>query len=231
MALVSYKQDFLNACSSAGALNFGSFVLKSKRVSPYFVNAGLVHRFDLTNVFADAFAHTLGGAEDGQLAFDVLFGPAYKGIVLAATTGGALSRLDPARFGALSWSYNRKEAKDHGEGGSIVGAGLKGKRVVIIDDVITAGTAIREAVELIRREGGTLVGIVVAIDRQEKVTGSPDDDPAPRPSAIGQLRKELAIPVLTIVNLDDITEYVKKIGSEDQLRQMEAYRAKYRASD
>ncbi|KAK5235920.1 orotate phosphoribosyltransferase, partial [Cryomyces antarcticus] len=124
------------------------------------------------------------------------------------------------------------EAKDHGEGGSIVGAPLKGKRVVIIDDVITAGTAIREAIDIIQREGGQLVGIVVALDRMEKMPGTgADDDAAPRPSAIGEVRKQYGVPVLSILTLNDIIAGLTGIGSEEDIRRMEEYRAKYKASD
>ncbi|KAK5162577.1 phosphoribosyltransferase-like protein [Cryomyces antarcticus] len=231
--LPSYKADFLNACISAGVLKFGSFTLKSKRVSPYFFNAGLFHRFDLLRIIASAFAHTLAAHIDSSsLDFDVLFGPAYKGIPLSAATGLELAALDAEKFEKKDYSFNRKEAKDHGEGGSIVGAPLKGKRVVIIDDVITAGTAIREAIDIIQREGGQLVGIVVALDRMEKMPGTgADDDAAPRPSAIGEVRKQYGVPVLSILTLNDIIAGLTGIGSEEDIRRMEEYRAKYKASD
>jgi orotate phosphoribosyltransferase len=132
--------------------------------------------------------------------------PAYKGIPLATTTIDKLAQLDIERFGLASYSFNRKEAKDHGEGGNIVDAPLKGKKVVIIDDVITAGTAIREAISIISREGGLLVGIVVAFDRQERLS---QDNHA---SAIGQVRNEHGISVIAIVTLDDVMQYLRGLG-------------------
>lgn len=229
----AYKTDFLEACTSAEALKFGTFTLKSKRISPYFFNAGLFHRADLVRSISWAYAHTLSAhvAENASFDFDVLFGPAYKGIPLAATTVDKLAELDLKKFGNISYSFNRKEAKTHGEGGNIVGAPLKGKRVVIVDDVITAGTAIREAIDIIKQEGGQLVGIVVAVDRQEKTPSANDDDGAPRPSAIGEVRKQYGIPVLSILCLDDIVEYLKSKGTEEEIKKLLEYREKYRASD
>ena len=171
--LPAWKGAFLSNCLSSGVLRFGSFKLKSGRQSPYFFNAGLFHRADLLEAIATAYAQTILSF---PLDFDVLFGPAYKGIPLATATTAKLAQLDQTRFGALSYAFNRKEAKDHGEGGSIVGAPLRGKKVVIVDDVITAGTAVREAIEIIAREGGTLVAVVVALDRMEKVTGPAGED-------------------------------------------------------
>ena len=163
----------------------------------------------------------------------MLYGPAYKGIPLATATIEKLSELDP-RFEELSYSFNRKEAKDHGEGGVIVGGGLKGKKVMIIDDVVTAGTAKREAIELIKKEGGELVGIIVALDRMEKMPASEnevDDDGVPRPSAIGQIRKEYNVPVLSILTLDDLIGGLKDLGRLEDAQRCDEYREKYRASD
>ncbi|KAF9637006.1 Phosphoribosyltransferase [Lasiodiplodia theobromae] len=229
----AYKTAFLEACTSADALKFGTFTLKSKRISPYFFNAGLFHRADLTRAISWAFANTVAAysAENPSFQFDVLFGPAYKGIPLAATTVDKLAELDLNKFGNISYSFNRKEAKDHGEGGNIVGAQLKGKKVVIVDDVITAGTAIREAIDIIKKEGGELVGIVVAVDRQEKTPSENDDDGKPRPSAIGEVRKQYGIPVLSILCLDDIIDYLKSRGTEEEIKKVMEYREKYRASD
>jgi orotate phosphoribosyltransferase len=233
MALPEYKQNFLKDCVSAGALKFGTFTLKSKRVSPYFFNAGLFHRADLLRSMSLAYAHTMKahGESDSSFEFDVLFGPAYKGIPLAATTIDKLADLDVAKYGKKSYSFNRKEAKTHGEGGNIVGASLKGQKIVIIDDVITAGTAIREAIDIIKREGGELVGIIVAFDRQEKTPTANDDDGQPGPSAIGEVRKQYGIPVLSILTLDDIVEYLRSLGGEEDLKRLDEYRAKYKASD
>lgn len=222
-----FKNVFIQDCITAGALKFGTFTLKSKRVSPYFFNAGLFHTSKLARSISSAYAGTLAAAE---IDFDVLFGPAYKGIPLAALTVDKLGALNP-KYEGISYSFNRKEAKDHGEGGSIVGASLQGKKIVIIDDVITAGTAIREAIEIIKREGGTLVGIVVAFDRLEKTPSATDDDGLPRPSAIGEVRKQYGIPVKAILTLDDITEHLKKSGTDEDVRRLQDYREKYKATD
>jgi orotate phosphoribosyltransferase len=233
MALPEFKQNFLKDCVSAGALKFGTFTLKSKRISPYFFNAGLFHRADLLRSISSAYAHTLKthGDSDPSFHWDILFGPAYKGIPLAAASVDKLADLDISKYGQKSYSFNRKEAKDHGEGGNIVGASLKGKKIVIVDDVITAGTAIREAIDIIKREGGELVGIIVAFDRQEKTPTPNDDDGKPGPSAIGEVRKQYGIPVLTILTLDDVVEYLRSLGGEEDLKRLDEYRAKYKASD
>jgi orotate phosphoribosyltransferase len=232
-SLPQYKEDFLKTCVSAGALKFGTFTLKSKRVSPYFFNAGLFHRADLLRSISSAYAHTLKshGESDPAFQWDVLFGPAYKGIPLAAASVDKLADLDLETYGKKSYSFNRKEAKTHGEGGNIVGASLKGQKIVIVDDVITAGTAIREAIEIIKAEGGELVGIIVAFDRLEKTPSATDDDGTARPSAIGEVRKQYGIPVLAILTLDDVVEYLRSLGSEDDLKRLDEYREKYRASD
>ncbi|KAI9678327.1 MAG: orotate phosphoribosyltransferase [Caeruleum heppii] len=234
-SLPPWKSSFLQNCVQAGVLRFGTFELKSKRISPYFFNAGLFHRADLLRSISTAYAETIiratSSTNKDPLAFDVLFGPAYKGIPLATATTEKLAELAPDQFAHLSYSFNRKEAKTHGEGGNIVGCPLKGKRVVIVDDVITAGTAIREAIDIIQSEGGILVGIIVALDRMEKMPVADDEDPNPRPSAIGQVSKQYAVPVLSILTLDDIIHGLTGIGTDDDLKRMEAYRAKYRASD
>jgi len=233
MALPEYKQAFLKDCVHAGALKFGTFTLKSKRISPYFFNAGLFHRADLLRSISSAYAHTLKAHSDADASFefDVLFGPAYKGIPLAAAAVDKLADLDMEKYGHKSYSFNRKEAKDHGEGGNIVGASLKGQKIVIVDDVITAGTAIREAIDIIKKEGGELVGIIVAFDRLEKTPSATDDDGQLRPSAIGEVRKQYGIPVLAILTLDDVIEYLRGLGSAEDLKRLDAYREKYRASD
>lgn len=156
---------------------------------------------------------------------------AYKGIPLATSTTDKLADLDEERYSQLCYSFDRKEAKDHGEGGNIVGAPLKGKRVLIVDDVVTAGTAKREAIDKIRKEGGIVAGIIVALDRMEKLPAADGDDTKPGPSAIGELRKEYGIPILSILTLDDIIDGLKGIGSEEDIKSMEEYRAKYKASD
>ena len=231
--LPPYKAQFLQTCLSSSVLKFGSFVLKSGRNSPYFFNTALFHRSSLLRSLSTAYAQTLIDHEP-QLEFSVLFGPAYKGIPLATATVDKLGELDPARFAEVSYSFDRKEAKDHGEGGIIVGGELKGQRVMIIDDVVTAGTAKRQAIDLIRREGGTLVGIIVALDRMEKMPageGEDDDDGKPRESAIGQIRREFGVPVLSILTLDDLIGGLKNLGKLEEAEACEKYRGKYGASD
>lgn len=203
MSLPAYKADFLKAAIEGGVLKFGSFELKSKRISPYFFNAGDFYRADLLHAIATAYAKTLIESAS-SVEFDVLFGPAYKGIPLSTATVYKLADLDPEKYGKTCYSFDRKEAKDHGEGGNIVGAPLKGKRVLIVDDVVTAGTAKREAIDKIRKEGGIVAGIVVALDRMEKLPNPDGDDSKPGPSAIGEIRKEYGIPVLSILTLDDV---------------------------
>lgn len=192
MALLEWKSDFLSACTNANCLSFGTYTLKSGRISPYFFNAGLFHRADLLDSLSNAFAQTISSHKP-SLSFDILFGPAYKGIPLAAATIKELAKLDRARFGSVSYSFNRKVAKTYGDGGNIVGAPLAGKRVMIIDDVMTAGTAVTECVEIIEREGGTVVGVVVALDRKEKMPTATDGDGVPGPSAIGEVKRKFGI--------------------------------------
>ncbi|KAI5926146.1 orotate phosphoribosyltransferase-like protein [Camillea tinctor] len=223
MALPQYKQDFLKAALEGGALRFGSFELKSKRISPYFFNAGDFYTGALHEPIMDAYAQTIA-AEAPE--FDVIFGPAYKGIPLAATAFYALIKMDRAKYRNAAYSFDRKEAKDHGEGGTIVGSPLKGKRVLIIDDVVSAGTAKRQAIDMIRAAGGTVVGIVVALDRQETL---PEGDG--KTSAIGQLRKEYQIPIVAIVKLQDIIAGMKGVISDADIARIEEYRAKFGASD
>ena len=227
-SLPSYKSAFILACIDASALTFGTFTLKSGRQSPYFFNAGLFHKPRSQRALCTAFAETLAAFEP-NLEFDVLFGPAYKGIALAAVTIDKMLDVDPRRFGEVSCCYNRKEAKDHGEAGVIVGSDLKGKRVMIIDDVVTAGTAKREAIELIEAQGGKVVGIIVALDRMEKISG-PDDD-KPGPSAISQIRREYGIPVLSVLTLDELIEGLKGLGKTEDAKNCDEYAARYRATE
>ncbi|KAL2208862.1 orotate phosphoribosyltransferase [Sarocladium strictum] len=230
--LPTYKKDFLKASIDGQILKFGSFELKSKRISPYFFNAGLFHTARLAGAIATAFAKCIAEAQKSDgLEFDIIFGPAYKGIPLSSAIAVKLGELVPENLDNVSYSFDRKEAKDHGEGGNIVGAPLKGKRVLIVDDVITAGTAKREAIDKIRKEGGIVVGIVVALDRMEKLPAADGDDSKPAPSAIGELRKEFNIPILSILTLDDIIDGSRGIASPEDVKRIEEYRTIYKASD
>ena len=165
--LPPWKSELIELSLTSGILTFGTYKLKSNRISPYFVNCGLFSRAKLIRAISSAYARTLDtySRNHPDFGFDVLFGPAYKGIPLCATTAEKLAGLHEARWGDVGYSFNRKEVKDHGEGGLMVGESLKGKRVVVIDDVMTAGTAIREAISIIENQGGTLAGIIVALDR------------------------------------------------------------------
>ena len=208
-----YQQDFLDFAIAKQVLKFGEFTLKSGRVSPYFFNAGNFQTGADLSRLAQAYANAI--VESG-IQFDVLFGPAYKGIPLAAATALALyeqHKID------IPWCFNRKEVKDHGEGGSIVGAPLSGK-ILIIDDVITAGTAIRESMDLIAQADAQAAGVVIALDRQEKGKGER--------SAIQEVEQDYGIPVKAIIQLENITEYLVKQGQDvETVTKIDAYRAKY----
>lgn len=188
-----YQQQFIEQAIAAKALNFGEFVLKSGRTSPYFFNAGLFYQGAALATLARCYAAAI---DSKAPEFDILYGPAYKGIVLAAAASCALADQFQRN---VPFVYNRKEAKTHGEGGALVGAPLRG-RVLIIDDVITAGTAIRESVDIIRRAGAEVAGVVVGLDRQERGTS--------RLSAIQEVEQEYGIAVISIIQLGDIVEYL-----------------------
>lgn len=238
VALPPWKSSLISLALESSILKFGTFTLKSHRVSPYFVNCGLFSTGTLISAISGAYARTLVAhtEADPSFAFDVIFGPAYKGIPLAATTALQLAAQDAARFGQVGYAFNRKEVKDHGEGGLMVGESLQGKRVIIVDDVITAGTAIREAVDIIAAQGGTLVGIVVAIDRQEKMPSASEkegkgDDGTPRGSAIAEVRRETGVPVLAVLTLADIVAEMRRLGRDEEVQRMEEYRRQYGATD
>ncbi|HEY2677084.1 MAG TPA: orotate phosphoribosyltransferase [Steroidobacteraceae bacterium] len=214
---LAYQSEFIDLCVRMGVLRFGNFTLKSGRESPYFFNAGLFSTGTAIAAVGRAYAAAL---VESDLSFDMLFGPAYKGIALATVTAAALAE----RHGRdLPFAFNRKEAKDHGEGGRIIGSPLKG-RVLIVDDVITAGTAIREAVDIIRSAGATPAGVLLALDRQERAPGSDF-------SAVQEVRREFAIPVVSVVNLKDLMEHISAAGREDDLSSMRLYRERYGLAD
>jgi orotate phosphoribosyltransferase len=206
------SSSFIDLCLDLGVLRFGEFKLKSGRTSPYFFNAGL---FKTGRALAELGRHYAAAIQNAKLDCDVLFGPAYKGIPLVATTAVALADHH-ARD--VPWAFNRKEAKDHGEGGTIVGSQLTG-RVLIIDDVITAGTAIRESIEIIRAAGATPIGVLLALDRQERGQGTR--------SAVQEVEQELGLPVTSIIKLADLIRHVEARGDAAQLAALRSYRAQY----
>jgi len=211
--LLPHQRSFLDLALQRGVLRFGEFTLKSGRASPYFFNLGRMDSGAALATVGDAYA---AAAMQSGLGFDMLFGPAYKGIPLAAACAISLAR---AHDRDLPWAYNRKEAKDHGEGGVLVGAPLQG-RVLIVDDVITAGTAVRESLRIIRDAGAQPAGVLVALDRQERGGGDL--------SATQELTAEHGVPVVAIVGLSDVMEFAG--GHPDlagQRERMAAYRARY----
>ena len=237
-SLPSWKSSLIELALHSNILTFGSYKLKSNRISPYFVNCGLFCRAKLIRAISEAYARELNSysQEHKEWSFDVLFGPAYKGIPLCATTAEKLASLDEQRWGEVAYSFNRKEVKDHGEGGLMVGESLKGKKVVIIDDVMTAGTAIREAISIIDSQGGKLVGIIVAVDRQEKLPSQSEkdgkgDDGTARGSTIGEVRREYGVPVMAVLTLGDLIVGMKKMGREEEVKRMKAYYEQYRPTD
>ena len=210
-----YQRDFLKFALEVGVLRFGEFVLKSGRRSPYFFNAGLFNSGASLARLGHYYARAI---IDSGIEFDLLYGPAYKGIPLAAVTVAALAEQHGRD---LPYAFNRKEAKDHGEGGDIVGSPLQG-RVLIIDDVISAGTSVRESVEIIRRHGAEPAGVVIALDRQEQGQD--------RRSAVAQVEDDLGIPVAAIVRLEHLIEYLaEQPGNEAALERVRNYRERYGA--
>ena len=210
-----YQREFLLLAIGHGALRFGEFELKSGRISPYFFNMGALHSGSALAGTGRAYAAAL---VDSPIDCDMLFGPAYKGIPLVATTAVALA-THHARD--LPWAFDRKEEKTHGEGGGIVGAPLTG-RVVIIDDVLTAGTAVRQAAGIIRNAGAEVAGVLTALDREERSNG---DD-----SAAAAAGRELEVPVASIVGLSDILAFLGETGEgREQRERIAAYRARYGA--
>ncbi len=210
----TYQREFIEFLLKRDVLKFGEFTLKSGRISPYFFNAGLFNTGDDLAKIGDFYAEAI---LNSAIEFDVLYGPAYKGIPLACSAAVALATNHNNN---IPYSFNRKEAKDHGEGGQIVGASITGKRILLIDDVITAGTAIRESMQILEAEQATLAGIVIALDRQERGQGDR--------SAIEEVSTQYNVPVINIVSLQDIINFV---GQDPELRghieAIECYKNQY----
>jgi orotate phosphoribosyltransferase len=207
-----HQKQFIQLALARNALRFGEFTLKSGRVSPYFFNAGAFDDGASLAVLGRCYASSIMAS---GLQFDMLFGPAYKGIPLAATTAASLHTIHGRN---LPFAYNRKEAKSHGEGASIVGRPLAG-RVLIIDDVITAGTAIRESVEIIRAQGATAAGVLIALDREERGQGEQ--------SAVQEVEQTFGLPVVAVLRLRDLMAHLKASGDSATLASVQAYRDRY----
>lgn len=209
------KNEFIQLLLDAEVLKFGEFTLKSGRISPYFFNAGLLSRGRALDMLSQGYADVLAG-ELKDADNPTIFGAAYKGIPFVATTAQTLWQ---AHGIDADWGYNRKEAKTHGEGGNLVGADLQGKSVWVIDDVMTAGTAVREVVEILKAAGATLAGIVIALDRKEK---GQDER-----SAVQQIQDDFGVPVYSLVDIDDIIGFLQAQGATEHLEKMQAYRQQY----
>jgi orotate phosphoribosyltransferase len=211
--MLKHQELFINAAINADALCFGEYTLKSGRVSPYFFNAGKLFQGSSLSALATAYAQSI---VDSGIEYDVIFGPAYKGISLAALTAAAL--YDQHGID-VPFAYNRKEKKDHGEGGQLVGAELKQQRVLIIDDVITAGTAIREVMTLLEAEGAALAGVVIGLNRKERGQAEL--------SAAQEVEQAFNTRVSSIIDLDDIVDYLSAGGDAAVLQAVEKYREAY----
>ncbi|MDP1929629.1 MAG: orotate phosphoribosyltransferase [Thiobacillus sp.] len=207
-----YKAEFVEFAIASQVLCFGEFKTKAGRMSPYFFNAGLFNDGDKLKRLGEFYAKAI---VDSGIVFDVLFGPAYKGIPLAASIAIALAGMGRN----VPFAFNRKEAKDHGEGGTLVGAKLQG-RVLIVDDVISAGTSVRESVELIRGAGAEPAGVVIALDRMERGTGER--------SAVQEVREQVGIPVVAVVTLNNLVEFLERDANRQaELQAVAGYRATY----
>jgi len=207
-----YQQQFIELAIQHEALCFGEFTLKSGRISPYFFNAGKFQTGAALAALGEAYASAL---IESNVDIDMIFGPAYKGIPLAAITAGTLATKYQKDY---PFCYNRKEAKAHGEGGSLVGAPLEG-RIAIIDDVITAGTAVREVIDIIHAANAKPAAVLIGVNRQERGKGSL--------SAIQEVEQAFDIPVISIVCLDDIIDYIRLQGDESRVTAMQSYRDSY----
>jgi orotate phosphoribosyltransferase len=208
---VSFRQDFIAFAVERQVLRFGEFTTKAGRLSPYFFNAGLFNDGNSLRQLGEFYADAM---LDSAIAFDQLFGPAYKGIPLV--TAAALALAEKGRNVPIS--FNRKETKDHGEGGLIIGAPLAG-RVLIVDDVISAGTSVRESVDLIRASGAIAGGVVIALDRMERGQGSL--------SATQEVQQSFNMPVISIATLDDLLDYLRARGMARELQSVMRYRSQY----
>ncbi|MEL0609391.1 orotate phosphoribosyltransferase [Vibrio echinoideorum] len=209
----AYQREFIEFALEKEVLKFGEFTLKSGRKSPYFFNAGL---FNTGRDLARLGRFYAAALADSGIEFDVLFGPAYKGIPIATTTAVALADHHDVD---TPYCFNRKEAKNHGEGGNLVGSELEG-RIMLVDDVITAGTAIRESMEIIQANGADLAGVLVAIDRQEKGKGEL--------SAIQEVERDFGCAIISIVSLTDLVTFLEEKGTDAaHLESVQAYRAQY----
>jgi orotate phosphoribosyltransferase len=208
-----HQENYLKLAIEAEALGFGQFTLKSGRNSPYFFNAGKFKTGQTLALLGKAYAQAI---VDSGVEYDVLFGPAYKGIPLAAATAVALATdhgID------IPWTFNRKEAKDHGEGGKLVGADIENQRVLIIDDVITAGTAIREVINILTANNASCAGVCIGLDRKERGQGTL--------SAIQEVEHDFNVPVLSIITIDHIIEWLNAQNEHQLVDQMTSYRNNY----
>ena len=212
MSAADFRRDFIAFACDKGALRFGEFKTKAGRLSPYFFNAGLFNDGAALNRLADYYAQAILAS---NLSFDMLFGPAYKGIPLVAAIAMKLAE----RGRNFPFAFNRKEAKDHGEGGTLIGAPLAG-RVLIVDDVISAGTSVRESVDIIRQGGALPAGVAIAIDRQERGTGAL--------SAVQEVEQALGMPVIAVARLTDLIDYLAgQPALEQNLAAVRRYRETY----
>jgi len=206
------RDEFIQLCIELGVLRFGEFKLKSGRMSPYFFNAGL---FNTGHAIASLGRHYARTLAQSDIAYDMLFGPAYKGIPLVTATAAALAEHEGRD---RPYAFNRKEAKDHGEGGTTIGAPLAG-RVLIVDDVITAGTAIHESVAIIEAHGARPAGVLIALDREERGTGEL--------SAVQEVERTYGLPVISVLKLRDLATHLEATGQTLALAAVRAYRDRY----
>ncbi|KAL5514262.1 hypothetical protein ACEPAG_2350 [Sanghuangporus baumii] len=233
--LEQYQKDLIEGAMSAGALKFGSFILKSGRTSPYFINAGLLSSGPLISAVATGYAALIAqqwksssSSSSSSPPFDVLFGPAYKGIPFVAATALVLHRDYNIQ---VAYAYDRKEVKSHGEGGRMIGSDVRGKRVLILDDVMTAGTAVRQSIELIRSEGGIVVGVVTLLDREEVTLDGrntvKDIEGILREGLGGQPEGKVS----TILRMRDLMAWLESNGQSDVVLRMGAYWEEYGTKD